>query len=149
MNDRVLEIERVFKAAPEAVFTAFTDPKKLAEWWGPEGMTAPDVSLDPQNGGKWQTTMVNAEGDAYTCSGVYRTVDPHTFLSFTWGWRQPDGSRGHETVVEIRFEPADGGTRMKFLQQTFQDAEARDSHEEGWVSTFNKLGRLVSEKAAA
>lgn len=149
MEDRVLHIERIFNAPQKAVFTAFTDPNQLAKWWGPQGMTTPDVSLDARVGGKWETTMVNSEGDSYTCSGVYRHIDPFSFIAFTWGWRQPDGSRGHETVIEISFEETQGGTKMIFNQKTFQDAEARTNHEGGWTSSFVKLAQFITETVEA
>ena len=37
VEDRTLVVERVFKASPEKVFKAWTDPAILVQWWGPEG----------------------------------------------------------------------------------------------------------------
>ncbi len=34
---------RVFDAPRELVFAAFTDPKHLAQWWGPDGFTTDDA----------------------------------------------------------------------------------------------------------
>ncbi len=42
-----------------------------------------------------------------------------------------DGKRGHETVVELTFEPAPGGTRMRLVQSVFENAEQRDMHTPG------------------
>ena len=37
----VLEIEHVFRAPIDDVYAAWSDPKRLAKWWGPQGMTCP------------------------------------------------------------------------------------------------------------
>ena len=36
---------RVFDAPRELVFSAFTDPKHLAQWWGPDGFTTTTLGL--------------------------------------------------------------------------------------------------------
>ena len=36
----------------------------------------------------------------------------------TWGWEQ-DGERGHETVIEVTFEPTSAGTKMRLVQSVF------------------------------
>jgi uncharacterized protein YndB with AHSA1/START domain len=36
---RALVITRVFDAPRELVFKAWTDPKRVAQWWGPHGFT--------------------------------------------------------------------------------------------------------------
>ena len=36
---------RIFNAPRDLVFSAFTDPKHLAQWWGPDGFTHDDAHL--------------------------------------------------------------------------------------------------------
>jgi uncharacterized protein YndB with AHSA1/START domain len=33
------------QAPPAQVFEVMTDPKEVAEWWGPDGFTCPEVIL--------------------------------------------------------------------------------------------------------
>lgn len=139
--DRTLIIERFFKTTPEKLFKAWTDPTILVKWWGPEGFEIPDCEMDVRTGGKWRTTMVSPEGKRHTVSGAYRELSPPGRLVLTWGWEE-DGVRGHETVIELAFEPAAGGTRMRFVQSIFESAHVRDLHDQGWSSSFNDLGRL-------
>lgn len=148
-DDRVLEIERLIKAPPQKVFDAWVKPELLVQWWGPDGYDTPEHDLNVEKGGKWRTTMRSPEGNRHTCAGVYRTIEPPRRLEFTWSWEQEDGSQGHETLVTVTFEPADGGTRMTMLQKTFQDKENRDNHRGGWTSSFDCLERLFERKAAA
>lgn len=141
--DCTLVIERIFKATPAEVFEAWTDPETLVSWWGPEGVTTPEYSLDVRPGGAWQTHMVAPDGD-HIVSGVYREIAPPSRLVFTWGWQQKDGSRGHETEVTVTFQPVAGGTRMRLVQSLFLSKEQRDAHNLGWSSSFNDLERMFA-----
>jgi uncharacterized protein YndB with AHSA1/START domain len=49
-----------------------------------------------------------------------------------------------ETVVELTFEPAAGGTKMRLVQRLFESLEQRDGHKIGWASSFNDLERLLA-----
>jgi uncharacterized protein YndB with AHSA1/START domain len=141
--DRTLVVERVLKASPEKVFKAWTDPAILIRWWGPEGFTTPECSMDVRVDGSWRTTMVSPKGEAHTVSGVYREISPPSRLVMTWGWEH-DGVRGHETVVEVTFEPTESGTRMRLVQSVFESQNARDLHSDGWSSTFDNLERILA-----
>ncbi len=142
-DDQVLVVERIFAATPEKLWDAWTTPGLLVKWWGPEGMTIPDHSLDLRVGGKWRTTMRNSDGTDHTVSGVYKALDrPHRIV-FTWAWHNPDGSRGEETVVTVTFEAVDGGTKLLLDQRSFPTAESRDNHRTGWTSSFNCLEKIL------
>ena len=147
-DDRTLVIERVFKAPPEQVFAAWTDPKILAEWWGPESFHTPEYVMDVREGGAWRTVMRNQSGEAHIASGVYREITPPKRLIMTWGWQQPDGTRGHETEVALSFEPVAEGTRLRLVQRVFATVENRDNHRMGWSSSLDKLEALVEAEAA-
>ena len=144
-DDRTLIVERVFKAPPERVFRAWTDPRILIEWWGPEGMHTPEHAMDVREGGAWRTVMMNDKGEPHTVSGVYREISPHDRLVMTWAWEQPDGSRGHETLVELSFAATRDGTRLRLVQRLFESAEARDNHNMGWQSSLNCLEQLLAQ----
>jgi uncharacterized protein YndB with AHSA1/START domain len=49
--DRAFVITRVFDAPRALVFKAWTDPKHVAQWWGPPGFTNPVCELDVRPGG--------------------------------------------------------------------------------------------------
>ena len=144
ITERVLVIDRVFKAPPERVFAAWTHPAILVKWWGPQGYHTPECAMDMREGGAWRTVMRNAEGAAHIVSGVYREIAPPHRLVLTWGWEQEDGSRGPETTVELDFEPAPDGTRLRLRQHVFNTTENRDGHRMGWTSGLDKLDALLA-----
>jgi uncharacterized protein YndB with AHSA1/START domain len=140
-DDRVLTLSRVIAASPEKLFDAWTKPDIILKWWGPEGATVTDHSLDVRIGGAWKTAFLNA-GNRFVCSGIYKLIERPRRLALTWAWQQPDGERGHETVVEVSFEKIERGTRMTIVQKTFADAGQTALHNQGWTSSLNKFVRL-------
>ena len=144
IEDRTLIVERVFRAPPEKVFQAWTDPEILTKWWGPAGATIPECDLDARPGGTWRTVMDNPNGESYTVSGVFRELAPPDRLVMTWGWQQEDGSRGHETEIVVTFEDVPEGTRLRLVQSVFENVEQRDMHGMGWRSSFDDLDRMFA-----
>ena len=140
-DDRTLSLVLTLKAPPERVFDAWTEPSMLVKWWGPEGTDTKEYQMDVRVGGAWRTVFDGAYGRRIV-SGVYRVIERPRRLAMTWGWEQPDGSRGHETIVDVRFEPVAAGTRLSLEQKRFINAEQRDLHSQGWSSSFRKLERL-------
>lgn len=143
-NDQVLTIERKFNASPEAVFDAWTNPNILSQWWGPEGVSIPALDLDVKEGGTWTTTMYSDQMGNKIVSGSYTAIERPNRLVLTWAWTEEDGSRGHETEIEVLFEKSGDGTKMTMHQQKFTDASDRDSHNMGWVSSFNCLEKTLA-----
>ena len=139
-EDLVLRLEREFKAPPERVFAAFTDPRLVAQWWGPEGMSCPVCEIDLRVGGRYRTCM-RGERDNWV-SGVYREIAPPRRLAFTWAWEE-NGARGHETIVEIEFAPAGRNTKIVLTQREFDSKESRDNHGKGWSSSFVCLDQTL------
>ncbi len=144
IEDRTLIVERVFRAPPEQVFQAWTDPEILTKWWGPTGATIPECDLDATLGGAWRTVMATPDGNRLTVSGRFRELTPPDRLVMTWAWHQDDGSRGHGTEIVVTFEDVPEGTKLRLVQSIFENVENRDMHGMGWNSTFDDLDRLFA-----
>jgi uncharacterized protein YndB with AHSA1/START domain len=142
--ERTLVIERRFKASPERVFRAWTDPAILVTWWGPVGFTTPECHLDLRQGGAWRTVMRAPDGSRHPVSGVYREILPPKRLVITWAWEEADGRRGPETEVAVTFAPTPEGTHMRLVQRLFPSPAARDRHEDGWTQSLGKLEHLFA-----
>src|SRR5579864_2222874 len=69
-----LVITRVFHAPPEVVFKAWTDPKQMAQWWGPHKFTNPVCEMDVRPGGAWRIVMRGPDGSLHPAKGVYREI---------------------------------------------------------------------------
>lgn len=67
-------IARIIKAPRERVFKAWTDPKQMAQWWGPAVFTTPVCEMDVRPGGLYRIVMRSPDGVDYPLKGVYREV---------------------------------------------------------------------------
>lgn len=140
-EQRELVITKVFDAPRELVFSCWTDPNHLAEWWGPKGFTAPSVTVNVTEGGAWRTCIRDQAGDGeYWSSGVYLEVVPPERLVFSFAWDRPDAE---DTLVTVTFAERDGKTEMTFQQSGFHTVESRDGHTEGWQEAFDDLAHYV------
>jgi uncharacterized protein YndB with AHSA1/START domain len=56
---------REFDAPRALVFEVWTDPKHLAQWWGPKGFTTTTSAFDMRVGGVWRFVMHGPDGRDY------------------------------------------------------------------------------------
>jgi uncharacterized protein YndB with AHSA1/START domain len=56
---------RVFDASRALMFSVWTDPKHLAQWWGPNGFTTTTHAFDFRPGGVWRFVMHGPDGRDY------------------------------------------------------------------------------------
>jgi uncharacterized protein YndB with AHSA1/START domain len=70
---REIVTTRVFDAPRELVFRAWTDPKALVKWWGPNGFTTTSQEFDLRPGGAWKLVMHGPNGTDYP--GEFRFVE--------------------------------------------------------------------------
>lgn len=143
-DERILVITRRFEASRERVFEAWIDPRHVVHWWGPHGFTVPHLEMDVRPGGAYRIGMHSAEHGEYVVRGVYREIEPPGRLVMTWAWEDDNGEPGHETLLTLTFEEADGGTVLTLHQAVFDSAAQRDSHREGWGECLERLAAFVA-----
>jgi uncharacterized protein YndB with AHSA1/START domain len=129
-----IRIERIFDAPREHVFSVWTDPTLIPEWWGNDTVVE---EMDVRPGGRYRF------GTAFgAIEGEFREVDPPARLVQTF--------QTHLQTLE--FEDLGGRTR---LTQTmlFETAEERDTTlrygvEEGAKSGFARVDAVLARLVA-
>jgi uncharacterized protein YndB with AHSA1/START domain len=71
ISNRQIITTRVFDAPREIVFSAWTDPGLLAQWWGPRGFTNSFYEFDLRAGGNWRFTMHGPDGGNFPNESVF------------------------------------------------------------------------------
>jgi len=142
-DETTLRLERLIPSPPEVLFALFVEPARLLRWWAPDGYEPSIDALDACPGGRWRTILRRPDGGAIATSGVCRVVEPPRRLAFSWAWEDQSGARGHETEVMVSFEATPGGTRLVLRQQRFESKQARDNHNAGWSSGFDRLAKIA------
>lgn len=136
-----LKVRRLFPVGPEKVWRAWTDARALGQWFRPDAsFSVPVAESDVRVGGGFRVLMINAKGEHFDLSGVYREVVPERRLVMTWGWKnQP----GHESVVTVTLRPAGNGTQLDLMHEGYLDFVDQPTHEEGWNGALDTLGTIL------
>lgn len=66
---------RDIEATPDEVFAAFTNPERLARWWGPAGFTNTFNLCDFKPGGRWSYVMHGPEAGHYQNESVFEEIE--------------------------------------------------------------------------
>ena len=144
-----LRLERVYDAAPETVFDAFTDPDAQKELYADAPDWVVESTIDLRAGGRWTIEFGPPGGPAAVETSVFEVVDRPRRLVYTATMRMPDGT-SFDTDVEVRFEEEPGGrTRLAMLQTGFPTRRLRDEISGGWPSILDGLARVVAARPGA
>jgi uncharacterized protein YndB with AHSA1/START domain len=109
-NDGELLISRLINAPRELVFEVWTDPKHTVHWWGPNGFTITNDSIEVKPGGTWQYMMHGPDGRDYPNRIVFiEVVKPERLVYKHAGDEDTEPVNFHVTVT---FEEEDGKTRL-------------------------------------
>ena len=137
-----LSLERTFKAPPDEVWRAWTDPGAMKRWFAPgDEFSVPIAEAEVRVGGRYRIVMKAPDGEQHDVSGVYREVVPNRKLVFTWAWRS---TPERESLVTVLLRPAGSGTELTLTHEQFFDEEARDKHQHGWIGCLGRLEKLFA-----
>ena len=138
-----LTLTRRLRARPEKVYAAWTQAEQLMQWFGPPNMKPATLNaeLDVRTGGHYRISFTRDDGEYFEARGTYREVVPNERLVFTWAWHS---TPERESLVTISLKPDGVGTLMVFHHAQFFDETARDNHQRGWSSFFDKLDAFVA-----
>ena len=151
--ERTLVTTRVYDAPREAVYRAWTDPKQLAKWFPPEGMTSPRCEVDPRPGGVFRVDMKAPDGPpfdgaTFPGAGIFREVIPNERLVFTM---EPEfqGQKLPMVLTTVRFEDAGAERTRCTVEQTLETVEAframaKQGMAEGISQSLGKLAGVLS-----
>jgi len=135
--DRELVFTRVLSAPRSRVFTAWTDPKHVAPWWGPHGFTNPVCELDVRPGGAIRIHMRGPDGTVYPMTGVCREIVEPERLVFTSAALDNEGNPLFEVLNTVTFAEQGGKTtqmsRARAVKTTAEGAPYLEGMEAGYV----------------
>ena len=135
-----LTLTRHFKAPPERVYQAWTDPEKIVHWFGPDAGPVLRAEADVTVGGRYRVVFQTLDGEEHDVSGLYREVVPNEKLVFSWTWRtMPERT----SLVTVTMKAEEDGTLFTLTHAQFADEKARDDHNRGWSGCLNKLGDFL------
>ncbi|MHA6784588.1 SRPBCC domain-containing protein [Pseudonocardia saturnea] len=153
--DLDLTLERVIRAPRDAVWSAWTDPSRLEQWWVPAPTRCRVDRLDVRPGGGFVTRMSD-DGARFVphMDATFLVVDDGERIVFTnaidsdWRPASPDPIL---MTAEITLTDHPDGTGYRVVVR-HGDPAARARHEElgfyvGWGSVTEQLAGIVESRA--
>jgi len=138
---------RIFDAPRDLVFSAFTDPKHLAQWWGPNGFSTTTSAFDFRPGGVWRFVMHGPDGRDYQNSMTFEEIVPPERIVYRHG--APVLFR-----ITVTFEDLGSKTRLVW-SNNFPSAADREraikdfGADKGLAETLARLAEFVAAPTGA
>jgi uncharacterized protein YndB with AHSA1/START domain len=153
-------VTRVFDAPRELVWKAWTDPKYVMQWWGPEGFTAPVCRTDVRVGGKSLCCMKTPDGQEFWNAIEYHEIVLHEKIVSLMYFSDAEGNKidpaqlgiEHEAIegaydVTLFEDLGNGQTKLTFIgNETMQNA-IQSGQLEGTKQILDKVAAVVAELA--
>ncbi len=143
-----LTLSRVFDAPRQQVWKAWTDPKLLAQWWGPQGFTNPVCEVDARPGGVILIHM-SGFGMLAPMAGIFKEVVEPERLVFTNNayFEVPPVTPVIEGITTVTFTEVGGKTKVTVHNGVLRAApsatQALAGMEPGWTQTLDKLADFL------
>ncbi len=148
-NQKDVIITRIFDAPRELVFKAWTDPKMMAKWWGPKGVTNPVCEIDARESGKIHIVMLAGKelgtlaGQRWPMKGMFQEVNPPERLVFINQAVDENDNILIDGITTVTFEDENGKTKMTMKTTakglSKQAPQMLEGMETGWNQSFDKL----------
>lgn len=126
---------RVFLAPRDEVFAAWTDPRRLALWWGPAGFRTTIHAFDCTTGGRWLYTMHGPDGTDYENEMVFADIQAPERIVLEHKGAPP-------FRIFASFEDLGERTRLTFRQVFESEAALHAVHAYAKPANEQSLGRL-------
>jgi uncharacterized protein YndB with AHSA1/START domain len=160
-KDRNFVIKQMFDAPGNLVFKAWTDPKKVSNWWGPNGFTMPVCTIDLRPGGIFHYCMRSPDGKDFWGKGVYREIIESEKLVYLDCFSDSEGNVVQpsdygmspewptEIMVTITFSERGGKTEVTITSGVSESFAKQVGAQQGWNESLNRLSRYLVQPVSA
>ena len=136
-----LTISRVIRAPREAIWKAWTDPSRFAQWWVPEPAICKVLAMELRPGGALKTE-ISEDGGPFTphLDACFLAIDERERIVFT---------NALTAIITLRDHP-DGTDYVAYVMHK-SNADRR-MHEQlgfhdGWGTVIGQLATLVERRS--
>ena len=146
-KDNEITITRIYDAPVKLVWDAWTDPEKVAKWWGPRGFTLTHHSKELRVGGHWSYTMHGPDGKDWPNKTIYHEVEQYKRLVYDHG-----GSDDRPPLFRVTatFTDVKGKTRLDMTMSLATAEAAKETKKfikrAGGESTWDRLAEYLGKE---
>jgi uncharacterized protein YndB with AHSA1/START domain len=144
-------VSRYIKASRQAVYKALIDPKTIAQWKVPEGMSSVVHEFDAREGGRFRVSLTyempgasgktTARTDTY--HGYFASLIPNEEVVEVTEFETSDPAMQGEMTITMVLRDADGGTDLLAIHDGLPTGVAPGDNEMGWRMSLDKLAGLL------
>jgi uncharacterized protein YndB with AHSA1/START domain len=147
-----IQIRRLFDAAPERLFDAWTESAQVAQWLCRKSdYKTEHLRFDGYAGGHFHIRNTSPSGDVYDICGEFREVRPFEKIAFTWGGKEALASGvldkempTEQTLVVVEFIPHGKQTEVVLTHYGLPTEDLRNDHTQGWKICLDNLEGFLS-----
>jgi uncharacterized protein YndB with AHSA1/START domain len=153
-------ITRVFDAPRELVWKAWTNPKYITQWWGPQGFSCPVCKVDFRPGGKFLISMKSPDGKEFYNGGEYHEIVEHEKIVSSMYFADAHGNKveaaelglEHEAIedafdVTLFEDLGNGQTKLTFIGNEPMESAKNSGQVEGWNQILEKVAEVIAAMA--
>jgi len=153
-----LLLEKTIDAPPEAIWQAWTIPKMLKQWWGPDNVTIPECEVDLRVGGRFYIVMEAGEamgqykGTKWPMLAEFTVVEPNLKLSYTAkAWTEGNNVETEiDQATEILFSEEGAKTKVSIKALIYkmgpEAGMAAEGMQAGFTQQLEKLNDFLTSK---
>ena len=145
-------VNRHVNAPCVAVYRALLDPRAIAKWRVPTGMTCHFHAFEPREGGEFRVSLTydaptgagktTAHTDTY--HGRFVTLGPNARIVEVVEFETTDPAlRGEMTITTTLTETDDGATDILGVHEGLPRGVSPTDNEAGWRDALAKLAALI------
>jgi uncharacterized protein YndB with AHSA1/START domain len=144
------------RAPRPVVYRALLDPKAIARWRVPNGMTSEVHEFEPREGGRFRVSLTYDAPDSAgkssshtdTYHGRFVELVPNEQVVEVLEFETPDPAlRGTMTMTTTLADTDDGGTEVMLVHEGIPDGVPRADNETGTRTALARLAELVEAVA--
>lgn len=150
-GDAVIVLSRTFDAPRQLVFQMFTEPRHLAQFWGPKVTHVSVCAVDLRVGGEFRVDMRGPDDAIYSCTGTYREIVPPERIVYaaTTADDNPCGAGlPPRSVVTLTFAMVGQKTKLTVHAQlesvAARDAAIAGGFSAGWNDAFDRIEEMLA-----
>jgi uncharacterized protein YndB with AHSA1/START domain len=150
-NNRELVLTRVLNATPAQIFTAWTTPELMKQWFAPKPYETPVIEIEPRDGGKFRTVMTGPDNFHMDSTGIFLKVEKDRRIITTDAFG-PDWKPTEKAFfsAEILLDDLGGGKTRYTAIARHWNVEDCEMHEkmgfhEGWGQVATQLEAVASK----
>lgn len=144
-------VTRHIKANRQAVYDALLDPKAIAQWKVPEGMSSFVHEFQAHEGGRFRVSLTyempsgsgktTAHTDTY--HGYFASLIPNEKVVEVTEFETTDPAMQGEMTITMLLRDVEGGTELLAIHDGVPVGVRLVDNEEGWRMSLDKLAGLV------